>query len=269
MKTLLVIAIAAVAGTRACFAQWAVFDAVNLSQSVTNYAVMVEQVAKQAEQITNQVRQIQQMEEKLKRLGNMADVKAIVGFPELTLDLNLPRRIRVWAENAGKVDGLGIFGDTRGGIFRSVVNAFPDFDGTMIIRESDAYKPAHDITTKVDEFKEVQEDVYLRRDELRKAISRTSEALRVAETEAEEQKLKAVLDAQYAQLAAIDSEVTLSAAEIQVRAAESAAMINAQNEADAETRRALAQQEARKIGSTFKPLYGSVLLYVKEEPFRP
>ena len=104
---------------------------------------------------------------------------------------------------------------------------------------------------------------------MRKAISRTTEALRAAETEAEEQKLKAILDAQYDQLSAIDSEVTLSAAEIQVRAAESAAMVNAQNEADAETRRTLAQQEARKIGSTFKPLYGSVLLYVKEEPFKP
>jgi hypothetical protein len=269
MRARVVIAIASAGLSHACFAQWAVFDAVNLSQSVTNYGVMVEQLARQADQIANQVRQIQHMEDRLKRLGNMADVKVIVGFPELSVDLNLPTQVKVWAENAGKVNGVGIFGDTRDGIFRPIVNEFPDFDGTMIIREPDVYKPAHDITTKVDEFKVVQEDVYLRRDELRKAISRTSEALRTAETEAEELKLKAILDAQYDQLAAIDSEVTLSAAEIQVRAAESAAMVNAQNEADAETRRTLAQQEARKIGSTFKPLYGSVLLYVKEEPFKP
>ena len=91
----------------------------------------------------------------------------------------------------------------------------------------------------------------------------------MAETDAEEKKLEAILNAQYDQLAALDSEVTLSAAEIQVRAAESAAMTNAQNQADAESRRKLSQQESRKIGSTFKPLYGSVLLYVKEQPFKP
>lgn len=269
MKARVVIAFASAALSPACFAQWAVFDATNLSQSVTNYGVMVEQLARQAEQIANQVRQIQHMEDRLKRLGNMADVKVIVGFPELSVDLNLPTQVKVWAENAGKVNGVGIFGDTRDGIFRPITNEFPDFDGSMIVRESDAYKPAHDITTKVDEFKVVQEDVYLRRDELRKAIARTSEALRVAETEAEEQKLKAVLDAQYDQLAAIDSEVTLSAAEIQVRAAESAAMVNAQNEADAETRRKLAQQEASRVTTTFTPKYKCLLTLVTEKPFAP
>ena len=269
MKTFRFTFIAGLAITHSCLAQWAVFDIANLTQSVTNYGAMVEQIAKQAEQISHQVRQIQQMEAQLKRLGNMADIKTIIGFPEFKLDLNLPTRIRVWAENATKVNGLGIFGDTRGDIFRAVVNEFPDFDGALIIREAEAYKPAHDITAKVDEFKEVQADVYLRRDDLRKAIARTSEALQVAETDAEEKKLEAILNAQYDQLAALDSEVTLSAAEIQVRAAESAAMTNAQNQADAESRRKLSQQESRKIGSTFKPLYGSVLLYVKEQPFKP
>src|SRR5690606_24287927 len=110
-----------------CLAQWVVFDVANLTQSVTNYGAMVQQIANQAEQITNQVRQIQRMEDRLKRLGNMADIQAIVGFPEFRLDLNLPTRITVWAENASKVDGIGIFGDTRDGIFPAVVSEFPDF----------------------------------------------------------------------------------------------------------------------------------------------
>lgn len=266
MKRALVIVGCALSLAVPCGAQWAVFDVANLQQSVVNYAAMVEQIAKEAEQIGNQVRQIQQMEERLKRMGSMADIKDVVGFPELSLDLNLPTRIRVWA---GRVaNGRGIFGDTRGGVFRSVEEQFPDFDGGVIARDMAAYKPAQEMTSKVDEFKEVQADVYARREELKKAIARTTEALRVAETEAGAKKLEAILNAQYSQLAALDSEVALSATEIQVRAAEKVVMSDLQEEADAEARRKLAQEEAKKVSRTFKPLYGSVLRYVKEEPFQ-
>ena len=265
MKRLLIL-LAAVSFGSSAFAQWAVFDVANLSQSVSNYGVMVQQIAKQGEQIANQVRQIQQMEDQLKRLGRMSDFKNLAGFPELKLDLNLPSRIRVWADSASRIDGVGIFGDTRGGIFRPIANDFPDFDGGAIAREGESYKPSQQITAKVDEFKGVQADVYARREGLRKAIAQTSAALQAAETDAEEQKLAAVLNAQYNQLAALDSEVTLSAAEIQVRAAESTAMTNAQNEADAEARRKLAQNEADRITSTFTPKYDCLLQYVREQP---
>ncbi len=267
MKKLIVIPLFAVALVSPCLAQWAVFDVANLQQSVVNYAAMVEQIAKEAEQIANQVRQIQQMEERLKRMGNMADIKTVVGFPELKWDLYLPTKIRMWA--ARTADGRGIFGDTRGGVFRAIDNEFPDFDGGAVVRDPDAYKPEREITSKVDEFKEVQSDVYARRDELKKAIARTSEALQAAETEAEEKKLEAILAAQYKQLAALDSEVVLSAAEIQVRATESAAMNDARDEADAETRRKLAQKEAEKITTAFTPRYECLLQYVTEKPFTP
>jgi hypothetical protein len=72
------------------------------------------------------------------------------------------------------------------------------------------------------------------------------------------------LNAQYGQLAAVDSEVALSAAEVQVKAAESSAMSNAQGDADAEARRHLAQQEAKKLSTTFKPAYECLLQYVSE-----
>src|SRR5207248_4115540 len=97
------------------------------------------------------------------------------------------------------------------------------------------YEPAQQIVAKVDEFKEVQADVYARREQLKRAIAQTSEALQAAETEAEEKKLEAILNAQYSQLAALDSEVALTASEIQVRAAENVAVEAAHNEADAET----------------------------------
>ncbi len=269
MKTTLMLFIFGAAVAPSGFAQWAVIDAANLSQSVMNYAQMVQQVAKEAEQISNQVRQIQQMEDQLRRMGNMADIKATVGFPQLKLDLNLPTKIRTWADGITQVDGARIFGDTRGGIFRGVVDDFPTFDGGTVARDPSIYKSSKDITNTVDNFKDVQTDVYARREELRRAIAQTSDALLAAQTDAEEQKLDAVLKAQYSELASLDSEVGLSAAEVQVKAAEATAMTQAQNTADAEARQKLAQQEAQKIGTTFKPIYEQVLLYVREEPFHP
>jgi type IV secretion system protein TrbJ len=70
-------------------------------------------------------------------------------------------------------------------------------------------------------------------------------------------------------LTAVDAEVALSAAQVQVKAAEATAMTNAQTEADAEARRRLAQQEARKLSATFTPQYGSLLQYVFEKRFTP
>lgn len=251
------------------FGQWAVFDIANLTQNVTNYAAMVEQIAKQAEQISNQVQQIKQMDDQLTRMGKMTDFRSLVGFPEFKLSLTLPTKVKTWADSISLVDGTGLFGDTRDGIYGGISSNFPDFDGVAVSRDSAAYKPAHEVTSKVNNFKEVQADVYSRREELKKAIAQTSEALQGAETEAEEKKLEAILNAQYSQLAALDSEVSLTATEIQVKSAEATAMRDAQSQADAEARGVLARQEAKKISSTFKPIYGSILQYVNERPYAP
>lgn len=248
-------------------AQWAVFDAANLNQSVANYAKMVEQIARQGEQIANQVRQIQQMEERLKRMGNMADFKSVAGLPDLRLDLNLPTRIRVWASQAA--NGRGVFGDTRDGAYVAISSEFPDFDGGTVTRMPEPYEAAGQAVAKVDEFKEVQADVYTRREQLKAAIGKTTDALQAAETEAEVNKLKGVLNAQYSQLAALDSEVALSAAEIQVRVAESNVMDKAQAAADAEARTKLAKEEATKVAKTFTPRYECLLQYVSEKVFKP
>lgn len=269
MKTIVSFIMLVTAGAVPGFAQWAVFDVPNLTQSIANYGALTEQIAKQATQISNQVRQIEQFETQLKRLGDMASVKSLIGFPEFSADLKLPTKIKTWADGLARVDGRGLFGDTRGGIFREIAAEFKDFDGVVIARDEKVYKEAHDMAVTVDEFKTVQSDVYTRREDLKRAIARTSEAMQAADTEAEQKKLEAVLNAQYGQLSAVDAEVALSAAEVQVKAAEATAMNNAQSEADAEARRRLAQQEVRKVSSTFKPQYDSVLRYVKEERFRP
>ena len=135
MKTTLLLASMLTMGASSGLAQWAVIDAANLQQSAVNYAAMVEQLANQATQITNQVRQIQQFETQLKRMGDMANVKDIVGFAQFRADLNLPTQVKTWAQGIARVDGRGLFGDTRGGIFREVRADFRDFDGAVVERD--------------------------------------------------------------------------------------------------------------------------------------
>ncbi len=229
-----------------CRAQIPVTDVANLSQNIMNYAAFISQLSNQATQITNQVQQIQQMQDQLSRLGNMADIKAIVGFPQLQVDQVTPTKILNWSQNLANVNGRAIFGDSRGGVYQPVAGNFTNFDGATVERDPDTYKPTQAVTSQVDNFKDVQADVYARREALKTAIAQTSAALQAATTDADEQKLQAVLNAQYNQLAALDSEVQLSAAEVQVKTAESNAMTTAQNEADAEAAASWRIRKSRK-----------------------
>jgi type IV secretion system protein TrbJ len=269
MKKTLALILLATAGVIPASAQWAVFDVPNLTQSIANYAALTRQIANQASQISNQVQQIRQFETQLQRAGDMANFRSLVGFTEFRADLNLPTQIKTWADRISRVDGRGLFGDTRGGLFPQINVQFPDFDGVRIDRDPQVFKQSHDIVMTVDEFKTVQNDVYTRREDLKRAIARTSEAMQGATTEAEQQKLQAVIDAQYGQLSAVDAEVALSAAEVQVKAAEATAMNNAQADADAEARRRLAQQEVTKLSTAFKPRYECLLQYVSERRLSP
>ncbi len=264
MKKLIAVILIVAAGVIPASAQMVVLDMPNLMQSVLNYGAMATQIAKQAVQIENQIQQIRQFETQLQRTGDMASFRNLVGFSGFRTDLNLPTQIRTWSDGLTRVDGRGLFGDTRGGVFKPVTAQFTDFDGVSHDRDAAIYKDAQDTTVSIDQFKAVQSDVYTRRENLKRAIASTSDAMQAATTEAEQQKLQTVLNAQYGELAAVDGEVALSAAEVQVKTAEATAMNNAQMDADAEARRRLAQQETTKITTTFKPQYECLLQYVTE-----
>lgn len=269
MKTGVIVCILLAGAWEPALAQWAVIDVASIQQNAMNYVALVEQLSRQATQITNQVRQIEQFEAQMKRVGDMANVKNLVGFSELSTDLRLPTKIKSWTDRLAQVDGRGLFGDSRSGIFREIGSEFKNFGGESIERDPIRYKEAHDLVTTVDQFKTIQNDVYTRRQNLKEAIDQTSEAMRVSDTEAEQKKLGAVLNAQYGQLAAVDAEVALSAAEVQVKTAEATAMTNAQHEADAEARSRLSQEESQIITTAFRPQYECLLQYVTEKKFAP
>lgn len=252
-----------------CRAQWAVIDAANLSQSITNYAALVQQISRQGTEINNQVLQIAQMTEELNRLGSMASVTAVIGFPQLQIDIGTPTSLQTWNANLSGVTGAGLFGDTRDGVFTLVSGTYVDLTGNTVSRDPSLYLPAQAITAAVDNFKTVQNADYARIVALRQGIAQTSAALQAATTDAQEKKLSAVLDAQYGELASLDSEVMLSGIEIQAKASEATAMSAAQGQADTESRTQNEVEEAQAITNTFKPSYASILQYVSEQPYQP
>lgn len=249
-------------------AQWAVIDAANLTQSISNYAALVQQIAKQGEQITNQVQQIQLMTDQLTRMGRMADFLSVAGAPQLEFDIALPTQMQTWDANLATVTGTGLFGDTREGIYTPVAATYSDFNGQAVSRDASLYKPNQDLTASVDNFKSVQADVYTRRTAIRQAIAQTTAALQGATTDAQERKLADTLNAEYGELASVDAEVMLGAAEVQVKASEAVAMNSAQSQAGTESQTQLAQQESDKVTSTFKPTYACILQYVNEQPYQ-
>jgi type IV secretion system protein TrbJ len=259
MKTLLPLSLLFLVGQNVAQAQWAVIDATNLKQSIINHSVMAKQLEHQATQIVNQVQQIRQMEDQLKRLGDMKTYTDLIGFKDLKLELELPSQLKEWKDSVGKVDGAKLFGDTRGGIFTGIKAEFKDFDGAVISRKNELFKEAQTLISSVDQFRDVQADILKRRGQLKKAIGATSEALQAAKTEAEQKKLDSVLQAQYGALEAADAELEISAAEIQAKMAEAVAMETAQLKAEAETRARLVQSEAKKISEAFQISYDSPL----------
>jgi hypothetical protein len=229
-------------------AQWAVVDAANLSQSIVNYAGILRQIG-------NQAQQIQQSQDVLNRMGNMANVTAVVGFPSLQVDLSLPTLMQTWTGSLTGVTGSGIFGDTRNGVYAPVSDNYAGLDGSNVPRDPSLYKPTQGLTSSVNNFESVQADVYARRTQLRQGITQTSNALQAVTTDAEEKKLSATLNAQYGELASLDSEVLLSAAEVQAKMAESNAMTGAKAQADTESRTQITQDEAQRITTAFKQPY--------------
>lgn len=253
-------------------AQLFVFDPANLAQATIQYGALVHQISNQAAQISNQIQQIQQLttqirqfDTQLSRLGDMSAIKNLIGFGQLREDLSLPTQLEAWADRLKKVDGSKILQDSRGGLYTVLTTTFEDFDGATVERETERYKSTEVVIANVDNFVAVQKDILTRRAELKKAIEVTTDAVRNAATVAEEQKQQAILEAQYDQLASLDSEIQISAAEIRAKVAEADAMKKAQDKAESETRSHMNQQEGDKVSKAYTPYYGCMLQYVKEK----
>lgn len=210
MKKLIVTALLALPLAFSARAQWIVYDPVNNMQQILNTA---QEIAKFVEVINNQVQQIETLTDQLdefrdykEKFGDPRAV-ALAMVPALNADL-------IRAELGDDLDDLLTIADGAfalnydgGGIFQVVGETFTTPRGQIITRPTDGYKPFAAVSRTADNYMTVAEDVAARRVAIKNQIAQTTAQLRSATTDAEVQKLQAVLTGLSSDLNSTDAEL--------------------------------------------------------------
>lgn len=211
------IAIAVVALSLACSAraQWIVYDPTSNIQQILNE---VQNLAEFAQMIDNQVQQIQTLGDQLSEFKNYEKVfgdpsaVALSMAAPLVSDLQHVEPVTNLENLVSSADGKDALTYNDGGIYSMVGVDFQTPGGLTVQRPADQYKKYAVINATANNYVSVAGDAARRRTALKNVIAQVTEQLKNATTDAEVQKLHAVLTALNADLASTDDEVNQAAA---------------------------------------------------------
>jgi hypothetical protein len=191
-------------------AQWIVYDpTVNIEQIVSQ----AEDIAKYVQMIDNQVQQIQTLGDQLSEFKNY---ESLFGNPsKVVLSMVAPLDADLQKLEPGQnlenlvanADGNYALTYNDSGIYATVGTSFQTPGGRTIQRPADQFKPFAAINRTADNYVAVADDAAKRRATIKDEIAQTTEQLQNATTDAEVQKLHAVLTSLNADLASTDAEV--------------------------------------------------------------
>jgi hypothetical protein len=210
MKKLIAIAVIVTAFASTSRAQWVVYDPANTVQSVINTAM---EIAKYIEMIENQVQQIETLTQQLDEFKHYEDLfgdpkKVLLSMvPTLTIDLRHTETGRNLDDLLTVADGAYALTYNGSGIFHTVGATFTTPGGETITRPEAKYKPYAAVSRTADNYMTVAKDAATRRVALKSQIAQTVEQLKSAPTDAEVQKLQAILASQNSDLASLDAEI--------------------------------------------------------------
>ena len=210
MKKLLTVILLAVPLASTVRAQWIVYDPTVHMQQILDEA---QDIAKYVQMIENQVQQIQTLTD---QLDEFKRYEAVFGDPSkiaLSMVPNLAADLRQTEPNKNlddllKVaDGAYALGYNESGIFHTVGATFTTPGGQTVTRPADNYKSYAAVSRTADNYVAAARDAAARRAAIKSQIAQTIEQLKAATTDAEVQKLQAILTSQNADLASTDAEV--------------------------------------------------------------
>ena len=239
MKKLIAIIAIAMPLAFSARAQWIVYDpTVNTEQIIAQ----AENIAKYVQMIDNQVQQIQTLGDQLsefknyeKVFGNPSQV-ALSMVPNLDLDLKTAEPGQLLENLVSSADGNLAFTYNDNGIYATVGSSFQTPRGQTIQRPADEYKKYAAITDTAKNYVAVADDAAKRRATIKQQIAQTTEQLKSATTDAQVQKLHAVLTSLNGDLASTDDEIN--------QAADSALVQSIQNQNDRQKQiQALTEQQ--------------------------
>ena len=220
MKKLIITTLIALPLAFSARAQWIVYDpTVNIEQIISQ----AENIVKYVQMIDNQVQQIQTLGDQLSEFknyeslfGNPSQV-ALSMVPALNADLQKLEPGKNLDNLLSIADGNYALTYNESGIFQTVGQTFTTPGGQTITRPADQFKPFAAVSRTADNYISVANDAAQRRAAIKNQIAQTTEQLQNATTDAEVQKLHAVLTSLNADLASTDDEVNQAAASAMVQ----------------------------------------------------
>ena len=255
MKRLIALTLVTLGITMSARAQWVVYDPANTVQSVLNTA---QEIAKFVEMINNQVQQIQALEDQLNEFKHyeslFGDPKAVVlaTVQPLVNDLRKTELGQTLTALEGAVDaGEAMLYDANG-LFTSIGTTFTTPNGATVTRRQPTYLPVAAVQKTTDNYLTVSTDANARRIALKNQIAATTDALKVATTDAEVQKLTGVLIGLSSALNNTDYEINQATTSAVVQDIANRNDAQRQIEARKEQQRAEFTEAVQKYGQTFR-----------------
>jgi hypothetical protein len=220
MKKLITIIAIALPLAFSARAQWIVYDPVSNIQQILDEA---ENIAEYVDMVDNQVQQIETLDNQLSEFKNY---ESLFGNPSqvvLSMVPNLDSDLQslepeVNLENlVANASGSSALTFNDSGIYATVGVSFQTPGGQTIQRPADQYKPFTAIINTASNYVTVADNAAQRRSTIKDEIAQTTEQLQNATTDAQVQKLHAVLTSLNGDLASTDDEVNQAAASAMVQ----------------------------------------------------
>ena len=239
MKKLIAVTTIAMTLAFSARAQWIVYDpTVNIEQILDE----AENLAEYAEMIDNEVSQIQTLDSQLSEFknyenlfGNPAQV-ALSMVPALDTDLQSLEPGLNLENLVANADGNIALTFNDDGIYATVGTSFQTPSGQTIQRPADQYEKYSAVINSASNYVAVADNAAKRRADIKEQIAQTTQQLQNATTDAQVQKLHAVLTSLNGDLASTDDELN--------QAADSAVVQDIQNRNDEQKQqKALMEQQ--------------------------
>ena len=234
-------------------AQYVVYDPANHLQAVEDQAVnlakYVQMVDNQVQQIDNAVNTLNTLNSYVEKFGDPSKITQLVGLNPALKDL-----IHEGGQTLSSVNQLAdsthaLEYDGKG-LYQSVQRVTAG--GVPIPRLQVAYKPVDAVNQLVDNYQSVQDDAKTRLASIKQGISRTLDQLKTAATDAEVQKLSAVLQAQTTALSALQFEVGNAGQQVLVQTQQNQNIRQRDARAQAEESAAMFGEEMKKFTTPTK-----------------
>ena len=215
MKKMLILMAIALPLAFSARAQWIVYDPTSDIQQIVNET---ENLAEYATMIDNEVSQIQTLDNQLSEFknyeslfGNPSQVTLPMVAP-LEADLKTVEPVQSLGNLVSSANGSDALTYNDAGIYATVGTSFQTPRGQTIQRPADQYKSYAAINSAASNYVAVADNAARRRAAIKDEIAQTTQQLQNATTDAQVQKLHAVLTSLNADLASTDDEINQAVA---------------------------------------------------------